>query len=128
VAAGQKSTGNTIKLQAGSVLKIHLDDPLQLLIQKTKTGLPPHLSLGFYTPQKALLPTHVTAMSVTGRDYSVTVPLDTQLVFSIQSFSLKLADAAGNAVAASGGQSSFQHATTDANPVSFAYKITGLLP
>jgi hypothetical protein len=84
--------------------------------------------MGVSTPQKMLHPAHVTGMSAKGVDYSVTVPLDTQLVFSIQSFSLKLADGGGNALAAGGAQNNFQHATASANPVSFAYKITGLLP
>ena len=46
VAASQNSTGHVLKIQPGSILKVHLDDPGQLLNQKTKTGYAPHMSIG----------------------------------------------------------------------------------
>ena len=128
LAAGQKSSGNILRMQPGSILKIHLDDPGQLLHQKSKTGYLPHLETGVQPPKGTFRPAHVAGMSLTGIDYQITVPRDTSLVFAIRSFSLKLADANAVPLASSSAQQSFQHATGDASPVSFSYKITGVLP
>jgi Carboxypeptidase regulatory-like domain len=128
LAAGQKSSGHILRIQPGSILKIHLDDPSQLLTQKTKTGYLPHLAMGVRTPQATSYPAHVAATSAAGADYQVTVPRDTNLVFSIQSFSLKLADANAVPLANNTARQTFQHASGDANPPGFNYKVTGLIP
>ncbi len=127
LAAGQKSAGALFTLPSGSILKIHMDDPHKLLNQKTKTGYLPHLSLGIHTP-RGFYPAHLTAASGNGADYQMTIPLDTPLVFSVQSFSLQLADANDAPLDGNRNQQAFQHASGNANPPGFFYKITGVLP
>ena len=128
LSAGLKSSGNTLRLQPGSILKIHLDDPGQLRYQKTKTGYLPHLELGVQASKATLLPARQSSESPAGADFQVTVPRDSALTFFIRSSSLKLADANALPLVNNSAVQSFQHATGDATPVSFSYKITGLLP
>ncbi len=127
LAAGQESTGALLAVPSGSILKIHLEDPHKLLNQKTKTGYLPHLSLGIHTP-RGFYPAHLAAASGNGADYQMTIPRDTPLVFSVQSFSLQLADANDAPLAGNRNQQAFQHASGNANPPGFSYKITGVLP
>jgi len=128
VTAGQKQSGISLKMQPGSILRIHIDDAGGLLNQKTSAGYAPHLVMGVRTPQATLHPAHLAAKTATGADYQVTVPRDKALVFSIQSFSLQLADANEAPLANSTAQQGFQHATGDANPPGFTYKVTGWRP
>ena len=128
VTAGQKLAGISLKMQPGSILKIHIDDAGGLLNQKTSAGYAPHLAMGVRTPQATLHPAHLAGKTATGADYQVTVPRDRALVFSIQSFSLQLADANAVPLPNSTAQQGFQHATGVANPPGFTYKVTGWRP
>jgi hypothetical protein len=60
--------------------------------------------------------------------YQLAVPRDTALNFHIASHDLKLADGSGAALPANASSQTFQHATGDANPKSFAFTVLGLLP
>ena len=130
LASGQQSTGNLLKLKAGSVLKIHFNDASGQLSQKTKDGHEPDLFIGVLGPgpQRTFYPAHKVGSDKAGADYNVTIPLDTPLSLSVTSTSLKLADSAGAALAGNAGQQAFQHATGDPNPPSFTFTIAGVKP
>jgi len=127
LAAGQKLTGSKVSLKASSILKIHISDPGQLLNQKTKAGYAPHLVMGVWSGG-LFYAAHAAGASAVTADYQVSVPFDTNLKFSIQSMSLKLADAGGNALAANADQQTFQHASASATRTSFSYSILSALP
>lgn len=127
LAAGQKLTGSKVGLKASSILKIHISDPGSLLNQKTKAGYAPHLAMGVWSGG-LFYAAHAAATSAVTADYQVSIPFDTNLKFSIQSISLKLADASGNALAGNADQQTFQHPSASANRVSFSYSILSALP
>jgi hypothetical protein len=129
LTAGQQSNGTVLKLQTGSVLKIHLNDTSGLLAQQTKQGRNPDLLLGvFGGPQRTFYPAHQVGADKSGSDYQLTVPLDMPMTLVISSKSLKLADASGTALPSNASQQAFQHATGDSNPKAFVFTVTGVNP
>lgn len=130
LTAGQQSTGNVTKLKAASILKVRLNDSGGFLAQLTKAGHEPDLLIGVFGtgPQRTFYPAHLAGRDNTGSNYQVAVPVDTALVLSVASNSLRLADATGIALPNNSSQQGFQHATGDPNPPSFAFTITGQNP
>jgi hypothetical protein len=126
LAAGQKLTGTKVALKAGSILKVHLDDPGQLLNQKTKKGYAPHLVMGVWSGGM-FYPAHVAVKTAVTADYQVTIPFDTSLKFTIQSMSLGLGNAGKTALAANTDQQIFQHASAETTHVGFSYSILSAL-
>jgi hypothetical protein len=126
LAAGQKLTGTKVALKPGSILKVHLDDPGQLLNQKTKKGYAPHLVMGVWSGGM-FYPAHVAAKTAVTADYQVTIPFDTSLKFTIQSMSLGLGNAGKTALAANADQQIFQHASAETTHVGFSYSILSAL-
>ena len=128
LAAGQTSSGNALKIDKGSVLQVHIDDPGHLLAQKTSRGRDPQILIGVWGASSLFFPVHATSKDTAGANFQVTVPRDTPLKLNVASKDLKLSNASGAAIAATGDQQPFQHATGDANPKSFRYTITGVIP
>jgi hypothetical protein len=130
LAAGQQSTGTVTKLKAATILKVRLNDSGGFLAQTTKDGHEPDLLIGVLGtgPQRTFYPAHLAGRDKAGSDYQVAVPLDTPLVLSVASNSLKLADAAGLVLPNNATKQGFQHATGDPNPQSFTFTITGVNP
>ena len=128
LAAGQTSTGNALKIDKGSVLQVRIDDPGNLLGKKTKDGRNPHLLVGIWASNGSFYPLHVGSKDTAGSNFQVTIPRDTPLKLQVASKDLKMANANGVAIAATGDQQPFQHNTNDPNPKSFKYTITGLRP
>lgn len=110
VATAQKLTGNTVRLKAGSVLKIHVDDPGQLMNQKTKEGYYPDLVMGIWSGG-IFYPARVAAKAAATADYQVTVPFDTAMKFSIQSRKLALGDASKKPLASNADQQTVQRSS-----------------
>ena len=130
VAAAQKSTGNTVRLKAGSVLKIHVDDPGQLMNQKTKDGYLPDLVMGVWSAG-VFYPARVANKVNVAADYQVTVPFDTSLKFTIQSRKLAIGDANKKPLASNADQQTFQHASNAVNgatPAGYSYSVLSVIP
>jgi hypothetical protein len=127
LSAGQKFTATKVSLKAASILKIHLDDPGQLLNQKTKQGYAQHLVLGVWNGSH-FYHAHVAGTTAVTADYQVAVPFDTALRLTVQSVTLALGNASKVPLAGNSDQQSFQHASTDTAPVSFSYTILSALP
>jgi hypothetical protein len=128
LTAGQKSTGNSLKISAGSVVQVRVDDPSQLLSQKTKDGRNPQLVVGVWGGNSLFHPLRVASQDSTGATFQLTIPPDTALNLQVISGDLKLANSAGAAVAAAGDQQSFQYSTGAASPPSFKYTVTAANP
>jgi hypothetical protein len=79
-------------------------------------------------PQTTFHPAHLAGRDKAGSNYQVAVPLDTPLVLSVASNSLKLADATGAGLPNNASQQGFQHVTGDPKPPSFAFTVTGVNP
>ena len=128
LASGQASAGNILKIKAGSLLKIRIDDPSKLATQKTPSGANPYILMGVSVPGKAFHPVHLKGSDASGSDYQVTIPRDTPLVFSIQSPNLRLSDSKGAALPNNTTKETVNHDSADPNPKSLSYKISGVIP
>ena len=136
VAAGQNTTGISVKLTAASVLNVQVQDTQQIMSQLTRDGRRPDLAVGVWGPKGMYYPAHASgapsaAANLMGGtnsySYRLAVPRDTALKFNIASHDLILGDAAGVALPANASLQGFQHATGDANPKSFSFSVMGLL-
>ena len=134
LVSGQAAAGVSLRLTAASVLNIQVQDAQQVLSQKTQDGRRPELTLGVWGPKGLYYPAHASgSLSTAGQlynaiAYQIAVPRDTALKFYIASRDVKLGDAAGAALPGNTSQQTFQHATGDPNPKSFAFTVLGLLP
>ena len=128
LASGQSITGVSLRLVAASVVNIQVEDPQQVLSQKTKDGRQPELNLGVWGPKGIYYPAHRAGKQATAASYRLAVPLDTALNFFAASRDLKLGDVTGVPLPGNASQQAFQHATGDANPKSFAFTVLGMLP
>jgi len=127
LAAGQKSTNNTVKLRPGSVLLIEVEDSAQLLSHATKSGLLPDLVMGVWSGGMFYPPTH----SIKGPGkvhYLLPVPTATNLKFSIQSKSLVLGNASHAPLVNSMEQVAFQHPANGPPPPGPRYAILSAKP
>ena len=135
LAAGQISSGNLLKMVAGSILHVRIQDPQQLAIasasQKSATTQLPDIQAGVWAPGfpgSSFHPARLTGTDSSGLDYEVTVPLNIPLAFHLSSRHLKLVDAGGAALASNAIQQRFQHNSGDANPKAFTFAITAVIP
>jgi hypothetical protein len=79
-------------------------------------------------PQTDLRTARLAGVSSAGSDYQITVPFDSNVVFSIKSFHLQFADATGAALANSFDQQNFSQPSSALNTTTFTYTVTGLIP
>jgi len=135
--SGQPATGVSIRLRAGSILNIRVQDTQRIMSQKTRAGRPPELMVGVWGPGGLYYPARDTRGWIPAasqdpvadsHDYQIAVPRDTALRLHVASDDLKLGDALGAALTANQSREVFQHLTGDANPKSFAFTVLGLLP
>jgi len=128
LAAGQQSTGNALTISTGSTLKVRVDDPQDFLGKKAADGRDPHLMVGVWQVTGMFYPLHIDSKDKGGANFQVTVPLDTPLKLHVSSPDLKIADSNGAPIPSAGDQQPFQHGSSDVNPKSFKYSVTGVQP
>ena len=136
LVSGQVATGVSIKLTPASILSVRVQDTQKALKQLTKDGRRAELTVGVWGPKGIYYPAQVSSVPLTENpqdagvtySYQIAVPRDTALKLDIASRDLKLGDATGLALSGNKSQQSFQHATGEANPKSFAFTVLGLLP
>jgi hypothetical protein len=122
-----------VKLQPGSILKIQVQDPNQVVSNAVSKGSPVELSVGVWGAFNLFHPARLVGSDSSGNNnYQLTIPRDTFLAIHIASVHLKLGDASspegGNDLAGIYFQQRFQHKTGDANPPSFAVSVKEALP
>ena len=127
LSTGQRSTGNTIEMTRGSILKIRLQDAANQANKKSKDGTNPPIRLGIWDSRGRFLPVHQAGRDNAGWDYQVTIPFDKPLKLQVMSTELKLSDGSGAGLSAS-SQTAFQHNSGDPNPKSFQFNVTGVNP
>jgi hypothetical protein len=125
VAAGQSVTGFKIAMAKGSILNIRVDDPQHYLLGKSSVPGTPHVLVGVYTTSGQFYPAYITAKDTTGTSYSVTVPLNTAVRYTVASKHVKLADSTGKAVPANGLTKAFRHDSSVDNSKAVEFLITG---
>lgn len=132
VVLGQTVSGVSVKVTAASILRVQVQDPKQVLNQKTKDGRTPDLTVGIWGPKGLFYPAHGGSKQATNFgfpiSYQIAIPRDTALKFHIASHDLKLGDANGATLPGNTSQVAFQHITGDPNPKSFSFTVLGLLP
>ena len=126
VKNGQSITGVQIRVATGSVLRIRLNDPGELL--EPKGGVEPHVMMGAFTSRGLFQPTFLAAKDASGRDHEVTIPLDTPLKFHIFSKHVRINDENGVAVDSAGSTFAIQHTTGAASQKSFTFNVVAAIP
>ena len=126
LAAGQNSSGYVLKAAPGAIITIHVADPQGLLQQKTAAGVLPDFTLGVITPQTTLRPARQAAVSPSGIDYQVTIPFEADVVISLKSFSLQIADGGGAALADSTARQTVNQPSGASSQLALTYSVTGL--
>ena len=126
IAAGQSVTGFQVKIAAGSVLKLRLNDPNSVL--KSAGAAPPPVMMSVHAPGALFVPFAMSAKDQNGSDHVVTIPFDVPVRVSVQSNQLSLANSDGPPVAA-GSAVSVTHSSSSvsAAPV-LTFQITGAKP
>ena len=147
VGTGQSSTGNNLTIKLGIITTLRIQDPSNLLSQKTSTGSSPFILAGVWTGNaaNALLPSvlsaiavrppslpthfhplHQTAKDSAGANFEVAVPRNMALILHVTSGDVLLANSQGVALVNNVDQQLFQYSFVNTNPVSFLYTVTGL--
>jgi hypothetical protein len=141
LSAGQASTGTDLVLMFGSRTTLHLQDSSHILSQPTKDGRSPVVLAGIWSPAtipapngKSLIPLpggggfhplRLTGKDAAGANYEIVVPHDRVLDFHIQSPDVSLRDATGATLPGNQQHTPFQHNSSDPNPKTFTYTVTG---
>jgi hypothetical protein len=138
LTAGQPSKNNVVKMTAGSILHVRIQDPQQLLAKTTdrpaSAWIPQStedLTVGVWgagVPGLQFYPAYIAGRDSAGMDYQVTIPKDTPLAVYVTSKHLKVVDGTGAALTNNSSRQNFQHNTGDSNPKGFTFSIAGVLP
>ena len=97
MTAGQALKGQKITMAAGTLLKVHINDPAGLVLANDGKTAGAGMIISVGGTANVPMPLFVDATTATGRDHSVAVPLNTPLKVLAFSNFYKLADANGNA-------------------------------
>ncbi len=148
LGTGQSSAGNNLTIKLGTVAKLRIQDPSNLLSQKTSAGTNPNILAGVWTGKaaNALLPTvfaatavrppslpvlfhpvHQTGTDSMGANYEVSVPQNMPLVFHVTSGDVLLANSQGLALVSNVDEQTFQYSFATTMPLSVLYTVTGLV-
>jgi hypothetical protein len=128
ITSGQSSTGNTIKLTAGSVLAVRLNDPLGVLSGTTTTA-PPPVALTVTNTLGFPVPLTMTSKDATGSNHQVTIPFDAAISLQVSSSTLNLKQADGTAVAGAGATVGVTHSSTSSVAApQVVFQVSGLKP
>jgi Carboxypeptidase regulatory-like domain len=122
LANKQVSANNLITLRKAAIIKIRMQDPNQLLGQKTPDGRQPHLLIAVATP-RGLSTARKTGKDNNGSDYELTVPFDTNLIMQVTSRDLKLGDDHGNPLVNNRARDHFQQPSNSPNSKNFTYTV-----
>ena len=79
VKSGQVPTNIDIPVQTGVKVSLHVNDPGGNLQPKGPLVHPPFLLIGVWSEKGRFQPMTLTAASITGMDYNITVPYDSNL-------------------------------------------------
>ena len=126
IAAGKPTTGYQLKIAAGSVLKVRLNDPN--IVLKSALTAPVPVILGVRTPSALFEPFVMRARDASGSDHEVTIPFDLPVKVSVQSKQLSLANSNGTPVVAGTTISVTHSSSPGPPPPAITFTITGAKP
>jgi hypothetical protein len=121
VNAGQTTAGVKIVMLKGTVLPIHVNDPLGLL--KTVAGpVDFDLEIHVVTPNGAHYGAPIQAQTSSGRDYAIAIPFGAGVAVRVLSADFTVTDQSGNAVVPAGASVTVP---VGAAPQQISYTVTG---
>ena len=129
VGSSRTITGIQLKIDAGSVLQVRVNDPTGVLRKASAPVAPSAIAMGVRTPRGFLEPFTMRSVGEGGSDHEVTIPFDTNVQVWMQSAKLSLTQSDGNAVPAAGTTVTVNHnsaAVSAAPPI--VVQITGSKP
>ncbi len=125
LADGQRIQGHEIQLQPGAVVSIRVLDAGRL-IAAGGAGRERDLRAGVIGHARMFLNAALVSSDSTGRTYAISVPLDTSLRSIVQSHDLKINDAVGNAIPATGLLTPLSVATGTVNAPVLTISVVGV--
>jgi hypothetical protein len=126
IVAGKSVTGLQLKIAAGSVLKVRLNDPAG--IANAAVNAPPPVLMGVQAPNALFVPFLMRATDKNGSDHEVTVPFDVPVKVTVQSAKLNLAKSDGTPVTAAAVTTVTQSSAPGPPPPVLTFQITSLKP
>lgn len=122
VAANQQMSGVLVRLKKGLPLLVQVDDPRQLLTAYEKPGGGLYLMIGIWTTTGLFHPARMAGAAGPGRNYTLTVPVDTPIKLTVGGPKLVLSDEKGQPVQAGAAPVAFQASALDSQKV-FRFRI-----
>ena len=121
VTAGQTTSGINIVMAKGSVLRIHVDDPQQLL--KPATGpIDLDFQIHVVTPKGLHYNAQLQSSTAVARDHAITIPFGTPVSLRVMAAHVTVNDQSGKSFAAQGATVSAEAGTT---PPAITLTVTG---
>ena len=102
IAAGKPVTGFQLKIEAGAILGITINDPSNVLGRLGSASQSPPVSMGVYTATGLVEPSHMVSANATGSAHQITIPFDQRVQIWVHAGRLTLSQANGTPVPATG--------------------------
>ena len=126
LAAGQNITGYKLTLAKGALLQVRLDDPKGLLNTPASASGKPHVLMGVSSPSGQFYSLFFSSADTTGRNHSLTVPLNTNLKFNVYSKNVSLIDGNGKAIDPAGSSIPVRFDSTASNIQPLLFHVTAV--
>jgi hypothetical protein len=124
LGAGQTISGIKIVMPRGAVLRIHVDDPQQLL-KPVSGAVDLDFAIHIVTAKGLHYSAAIQSSTPAGRDHAITIPFDTPVSLRAMSPRLAVNDRSGNALAPTGTTVNVPSGTT---PAVVGFTISGKKP
>ena len=124
LSAGQSVTNFKVNLKQGALLSVRLNDQKQFLHGPPGNNGTPHVLMGVLGPEGQFYPVFVSGEDSTGRNHTLTIPVNTTLRFTIVSKSVTLTDSDNQPI--DEYTFPFRANSLAANPPAFVFNVTGL--
>jgi hypothetical protein len=125
LAAGQNITGHKLNLIRGAQLQVRLEDPQHFLnAPADKNGIP-HVLMGVVTAAGQFYPVFVSGKDNAGVSHTLTIPVDTNLRFTVYSKHVKLTDGSDKPLDPAGVTILLRHDSQATGNPSLVFHIVG---
>jgi hypothetical protein len=118
-----------LKITAGSILSVRIDDPANVLTQIGKSAQVPPVSMGVHTTTGLFEPLTMRSADASGSVHEVTIPFDSAVPVWVHRAKLNLTQSGAGAVPATGVSLPVTHSSASAVAApQLVFQITGLKP
>ena len=129
LASGKPAAGVQLKITAGSILSVRINDPSNLLSQIGKAGQVPPVSMAVRTATGLFEPLIMRTADATGSEHEATIPFDSAGPVWVHSAKLALTQTGGSAVPATGLSLPVTHPSASAVAApQLAFQIAAIKP